>query len=94
MRCQCGASIPDNVEYCPYCGKRQYIRTRPEKLTGGSHIEPFQGYYSGGGGRRMGCLGTTLWTLVFLALMVAMLAFFSHLAGWSFQDIIGWLGLA
>lgn len=92
MICQCGARISDNVEYCPYCGKRQFIRTRPAQLTN-NKVEPFQGYYAGGEGRRMGCLGTTLWTLVFLALMVAMLAFFSHLAGWSFQDIIGWLGL-
>ncbi|MBQ1369636.1 MAG: zinc-ribbon domain-containing protein [Clostridia bacterium] len=23
MICQCGARIPDNVEYCPYCGKRR-----------------------------------------------------------------------
>ncbi|MDO4407237.1 MAG: hypothetical protein Q4C07_08645 [Eubacteriales bacterium] len=93
MICQCGGRIPDNVEYCPYCGKRQFIRTRPAQLTN-QPVEPFQGYYAGGGGKRMGCLATTLYTLLTLALFAAMIAFFCHLAGWSFQDVAGWLGLA
>lgn len=70
MLCSCGSRIPDNVEYCPYCGKRQFIRTRPEQLTGGTHIEPFKGDFSGGGGKA-GCL---FW-IISMPLSAAIIAF-------------------
>ena len=45
MICQCGARIADNVEYCPYCGKRQFIRTRPAQLTNLIGVTPLRDYY-------------------------------------------------
>ena len=87
MRCQCGASIPDNVEYCPYCGKRQFSRTRPEKLTGGSHIEPFQGVYLDGG-KKMGCVGT-FFSLAFAAAILGFGLWFLWQDG-DIQYLIEW----
>lgn len=88
MRCQCGASIPDNVEYCPYCGKQQFIRTRPEQLTGGKRIEPFQGYYAGGGGKPAGCLGQLVGIVIFVVAMYFMLRWGLHYFGMTWWDLL------
>ena len=86
MRCQCGASIPDNVAYCPYCGKRQFIRTRPAQLTN-QPVEPFQGYYADGG-KNAGCLSWFFSLSIATALIGFGIWFFWQ--DGQFQYIIEW----
>lgn len=87
MLCQCGATIPNNVEYCPYCGKRQFIRTRPAKLTS-QPIEPYEGeFYEGGS--KTGCLGKLLSLIVFV-LFFAGLFWFLWKEG-QVQFLMEWL---
>lgn len=87
MICQCGATIPDNVEYCPYCGKRQLIRTRPDQLTN-QPIEPFQGDFSGGG-EKTGCVGWFV-SLTLSAIIIAGLIYFLWQDG-QIQFFLDWL---
>ena len=87
MLCQCGATIPDNVEYCPYCGKRQFIRTRPAKLTN-NPIEPFQGYYVDGG-KKTGCVGWFT-SLTLSAIILAGILYFLWQDG-DIQYLLDWL---
>ena len=91
MRCQCGATIPDNVEYCPYCGKRQFIRTRPEKLTG-THIEPFEGDFSGDGSLHS-CGSKVAFVLCLIILAVGFVCLWKAI-GWTPEQIAQWLGLS
>lgn len=95
MICQCGAHIPRNAEYCPYCGKQQFITTRPDQLTGG-RIEPFRGVFVYGDGEpSQSCLGKVARFFLWLLTIILVIVFFAWLwfeIGWSPEQIAHWLG--
>lgn len=88
MLCSCGSRIPDNVEFCPYCGRRHTIRTRPAQLTGGTHIEPFKGDFSAGSGKT-GCVGWFV-SLTLSAIILAGILYFLWQDG-QLRYLLEWL---